>query len=64
MFREATNEEYKKLAERNSLDLTKKNRELVEKLQELDVLRVKYEDALLNYQNLSSQVIIAMIQNG
>lgn len=55
---EESRELYKRQAERNSLELTKKNKELVEKIQELDLLKAKYEDALNNYQDLSAQVIV------
>ena len=55
-FREASRDEYRKQAQRNSVDLTRKNRELVDKLQELDILKMKYEEALANYQALNSKV--------
>jgi len=48
--------EYQRQAERNQLELTRKNRELVDKIQELDVLKLKYEEALANYQALNSQM--------
>jgi len=39
------------------LELTRKNSELVSKIQELDILRMKYEEALGNYQALNTRVI-------
>lgn len=53
---EAAKEEYKRQAERNVLELTNKTKELVEKIQELDVLKAKYEDSISNYSNMNSQV--------
>jgi len=53
---EISRNEYKRQAERNAVDLTRKNRELVDKIQELDVLKLKYEEALANYQALNSQL--------
>ncbi len=47
---------YQKQAERNSTELTRKNRELVDKIQELDILKMKYEEALANYQALNTKV--------
>jgi len=53
---EVSRNEYKRQAERNSIELTRKNSELVNKIQELDVLKLKYEEALANYQALNSQL--------
>lgn len=47
---------YKSQAERNSRDLTAKNLELIEKIQELENLKAKYQDALNNVQCLESKV--------
>lgn len=52
--RESTKEQYMK----NSIELTRKNKELVDKLQELDILKMKYEEALANYQALNARVRI------
>jgi len=54
--REVSRNEFKRQAERNAMDLTRKNRELVDKIQELDVLKLKYEEAVANYQALNGQV--------
>jgi len=56
-FREQSRDQFKKQAERNNIELTRKNKELVSKIQELDILRMKYEEALANYQALNSRVI-------
>jgi len=53
---EASREEYRKAAERNAMELTRKNKELVDKIQELDGLKTKYEEALANYQQLNSKL--------
>jgi len=45
--------EYKLQAERNSLELTRRNKDLVDKIQQLDVLKMKYEEAFANYQALN-----------
>ncbi len=55
--REGSREQYRKQAERNSVELTRKNKDLVDKIQELDILKMKYEEALANYQALNSRVI-------
>jgi len=44
---------YREQAERNSTELTRRNKELVDKLQQLDVLKLKYEEAFANYQALN-----------
>ena len=61
--RSVAKEEYKKQAEKNSAELTRKNKELIEKIQELDNLKMKYEEALNNYQHLNNQVIISFFFN-
>jgi len=53
---ERSRNEFQRQAERNALELTRKNRELVDKIQELDVLKLKYEEGLANYQALNSQM--------
>ena len=55
-YSEKAREEYKKQAQRNSIELTRRNKELVDKLQELDIVKMKYEEALANYQALNSRV--------
>ncbi len=49
--------EYKLQAERNSLELTRRNKDLVDKIQQLDVLKMKYEEAFANYQALNFKVL-------
>jgi len=53
---EKTRNEYKNQAERNSMELTRRNRELVDKIQQVDVLKLKYEEAFANYQALNFKV--------
>jgi len=53
---EKTRNEYKNQAERNSIELTRRNRELVDKIQQVDVLKLKYEEAFANYQALNFKV--------
>ena len=48
---------YKNQAERNSRDLTAKNLELIEKIQELENLKSKYQDSLNNVHCLESKVL-------
>jgi len=47
--------------ERSNLEVTRKNKELVDKIQELDVLKMKYEEALNNYQNLSNKLLTKLM---
>jgi chromosome segregation ATPase len=58
---EAQKEEYRKSSERSNIELARKNRELVDKIQELDVLKLKYEEALTNYQGLSSKLLTKLM---
>jgi chromosome segregation ATPase len=44
---------YKAQLERNNLEITKKNKELIERIQEVDALKMKYEDALNNMEHVS-----------
>lgn len=53
---EKARNEYKNQAERNSIELTRRNKELVDKIQQLDVLKMKYEEAFANYQALNFKV--------
>jgi len=53
---ELSRNEYKRQAERNAIDLTRKNRELIDRIQEVDILKLKYEEALANCQALNSQL--------
>jgi len=62
-FREQAKDMYQKQAERNSTELTRKNRELVDKIQELDILKMKYEEALANYQALNTKVMVKLFQS-
>lgn len=55
-YREKAKDEYKHQAERNSVELSRRNGELVDKIQQLDVLKMKYEEAFANYQALSTKV--------
>jgi chromosome segregation ATPase len=49
-------DEFRSQAERNSIELTRRNKELVDRLQELDILKMKYEEGLANYQALNSKL--------
>jgi len=55
---ELSRNDFKRQAERNAIELTRKNRELVDRIQEVDILKLKYEEALANYQALNNQVRI------
>jgi len=59
---EVARDEYRKQAQRNSTELTRRNKDLVDKLQELDVLKVKYEEALANYQALNTSLFKKLSQ--
>jgi len=60
---EVSRNEFKRQAERNAIELTRKNSELVNKIQELDVLKLKYEEALANYQALNNQLFTRLSVN-
>jgi len=49
-------DEFRQQAERNSVELTRRNKDLVDRLQELDVLKMKYEEGLANYQALNAKL--------
>jgi chromosome segregation ATPase len=49
-------DEFRTQAERNSIELTRRNKELVDRLQELDILKMKYEEGLANYQALNTRL--------
>lgn len=55
-FREENRNYYRIQAEKNSYDLTSKNMELIEKIQELENLKTKYQDSLINVQRLEAKV--------
>jgi len=61
---EQAKELYRNQAERNSTELTRKNRDLVDKIQELDILKVKYEEALANYQALNTKLYDKLKKEG
>jgi len=44
---------YKAQLERNNFEITKKNKELIERIQEVDVLKMKYEEALTNMEPIT-----------
>lgn len=56
VFREENRNYYRIQAEKNSYDLTSKNMELIEKIQELENLKTKYQDSLINVQRLEAKV--------
>jgi len=60
---ERTREEYRQISQRNSLDLTRRNKDLVDKLQELDLIKMKYEEALANYQALNARLFEKLSAN-
>jgi len=49
----ASRDEFKQQAERNSTELTRKNKDLIDRIQELDVLKLRYEESLANYHALN-----------
>jgi hypothetical protein len=42
---------------RNSSELTQKNKELADKIQELEMLKLKYEEALTKLEELNTSLI-------
>lgn len=55
--REENRNYLKSQAERNSFELTTKNMQLIEKIQELENIKTKYQDSLFNVQRLEAKVI-------
>jgi DNA repair exonuclease SbcCD ATPase subunit len=49
----ASRDEFKNQAERNSTELTRKNKDLIDRIQEVDVLKLRYEESLANYHALN-----------
>ena len=56
--RKNARDQYKSQAERNSIELSNKNREMVIKIQELEDLKSKYQKSLYNLNNLESKVFL------
>ena len=48
---------FRQQASNNSMELTKKNRELVSKIEELEMLKNKYEEALAKLEDLNTSLI-------
>jgi len=44
---------YKSQLERNNMEITMRNKELIEKIQEVDALKMKYEEALANVEPMT-----------
>ena len=53
-LRQRSRDIYKSQLEENHVDITKKNKELIEKIQEVDALKYKYQDALANVNPMST----------
>lgn len=49
---------YKTLAEKNNINLSNTNQELITKIQELDDMKIKYQNSLLKLNSLESRVKI------
>jgi len=45
---------YKVQSEQNNAEIAKKNRELMEKLQQMDILKAKYEEAINNVEPIKT----------
>lgn len=60
-YRNKAKEEYRRQAERNSLELSKKTKELIDRIHEVEDLKVKYKEALTKYQQSNSQLFEKMI---
>lgn len=56
MARASNKEDCEELSEESAVDLALKNQELLEKIQEFDMLKLKYEESFNNYQSLNQQV--------
>lgn len=56
MARASNKEDCEELSEESAVDLALKNQELLEKIQEFDMLKLKYEESFDNYQSLNQQV--------
>lgn len=56
MARASNKEDCEELSEESAVNLALKNQELLEKIQEFDMLKLKYEESFNNYQSLNQQV--------
>lgn len=45
---------YKAQFEQNNIDIAMKNRELIDKIQQVDALKMKYEDAIANVEPIKT----------
>jgi len=52
---------YKAQLEENSHDITKKNKELIEKIQEVDALKARYQEALNNVNPITTSTTSKVI---
>jgi len=53
-FRKHSRDLYKIQSEQNNTEIAKKNRELMEKLQQMDILKAKYEEAITNVEPIKA----------
>jgi len=52
---------YKTQLEEQHVDITKKNKELIEKIQEVDALKAKYQEALTNVNPITTSTTSKVI---
>jgi len=52
---------YKSQLEEQHIDITKKNKELIEKIQEVDALKAKYQEALANVNPITTSTTSKVI---
>lgn len=57
MTRQNARDMYRTQLEKNEVELTMKNKELLEKICQIDVLKAKYEEAIANVDPYTSTII-------
>jgi hypothetical protein len=54
LFRQRSRDLYKNQLEKNNADIAQKNRELLQKIQEVDALKQKYEEAIASVDPITT----------
>ena len=52
---------YRSQLEKNEIELTLKNKELLEKICQIDVLKSKYEEAIANVDPITSTILFSLL---
>jgi len=56
-YRQNARDLYRSQLEKNEIELSAKNKELIEKIYQIDLLKVKYEEAIANVDPITTTVI-------